>query len=144
MIDDQLEDNLGRLRSQVGQFGMKLEQYFQAIGQEFEEVQGRMRGEAEQQVRARLVIANIARMQDFEVTDEELDAELAKIAELYGDPEAGARPLPELNAAQRRVLMDELKFKKAVEYIYENAVVEEAAEEEAEAEGADAAAKEDE
>ncbi|MDR1272018.1 MAG: trigger factor [Clostridiales Family XIII bacterium] len=122
MIEDQLGDNLKNLESQIGQFGMKLDQYFGAIGQDIKEVKARMRGDAEKQVKARLVIANIARMEGVEASPEDLEEEFGKVAEVYGLEMDKVKEA--LGDAQRSVMKEEIKNRKAIEYIYDNAVVE--------------------
>jgi trigger factor len=61
-------------------------------------------------------------MEGFEATDEELDAEFARVGEAYGIEVDKVKEA--LGDAQRSVMKEEIRNRKAVDYIYDNAIVE--------------------
>ncbi len=73
------EDYAQRLQQQ----GLSLEQYFQFTGMTGEKFLEQMKPAAEKRIQSRLVLEAIVKAEDIKVTDEEYEAELAKMAENY-------------------------------------------------------------
>ncbi|MDO5573861.1 MAG: trigger factor [bacterium] len=73
------EDYAQRLQQQ----GLSLEQYFQFTGLTGEKFLEQMKPAAEKRIQSRLVLEAIVKAEDIKVTDEEYEAELAKMAENY-------------------------------------------------------------
>ncbi|MCL2111535.1 MAG: trigger factor [Clostridiales bacterium] len=124
MVDDQLEDMLKEFEQGVKQQGFKLEQYFQMTGQVPNELRERIKEDAYKRVKTKLIVQNIARLQGFEASEEEVEDELAKMAEQYGMEKEKLRDV--LGEFQIKLLKDDIKNKKAVDYIYANAITGEA------------------
>jgi len=120
MVEDQLEEMLREFEREIKQKGFKLEQYFQITGQAPNELRERIKEDAYKRVKMKLIIQNIARLQGFAASDEETEAELKKMAEQYGMEEDKLRDV--LGEFQIKLLIDDIKNKKAVDYIYENAI----------------------
>ncbi|MEX2104967.1 MAG: trigger factor, partial [Bacilli bacterium] len=78
-IDQMKEDFIGRLEQQ----GMNLDLYFQFTGSDESALREQFLSDAETRVRTNLVLEAIADKEAVEVTDEEVDAELNRLAELY-------------------------------------------------------------
>ena len=123
MVDDMLEDMLKEFEHNVQSQGIKLQQFFEMTGQAPAELRERMRQDAYRRVKMRLLVSGIARQEGFDATDEEVEEELAKMAEVYGmEPDKLREALGDF---QIKLLRDDIKSKKAVDYIYENAVASE-------------------
>ena len=73
------EDYAQRLQQQ----GLSLEQYFQFTGLTGEKFLEQMKPAAEKRIQSRLVLEAIVKAENFQVTDEEYDAELEKMAGMY-------------------------------------------------------------
>jgi trigger factor len=78
-VDNMLRDYDLRLR----QLGLNLELYYQFTGQTEEDLREQMKTDAETRVRNFLVLEAIAKAENLTVSDEEFEAELAKLAEMY-------------------------------------------------------------
>lgn len=78
-VDDDLRDFGYRLQSQ----GMNLETYMKYTGLDKDSVRGQFRPQAERQVKMRLALEKIAELENIVPTEEEIDAEIKKIAENY-------------------------------------------------------------
>jgi len=124
MVDDQLEEMLKEFERNVKDQGFKLEQYFQLTSQSPKELREQIRSDAYKRVKMRLLVAGIARQQGFEASDEDVDEELGKMAESYKMEKDNLREV--LGDFQVKLLRDDIKNKKAVDYIYEYAVAVEA------------------
>ena len=78
-LDAMVRDYETRLRYQ----GMDLEMFMKYTGQTIDTMKAQFRPQAEKQVKTRLALEKIAKLENFEATDEEIDGEYKKIAEAY-------------------------------------------------------------
>lgn len=83
MIDDEVEGMKKNLEQQVQSGGMTVEQYLQITGQKEEDLSKKMHEDAEKNLRAILVMEQIAKEEKIEVTDADVEFEMAKIADQY-------------------------------------------------------------
>lgn len=83
IITDEVEAMKENFAQQVQQNGLTLEQYYQITGQTPEQVEEKMRADAEINIRSVLCLQEIARVEELHVTDAEVEFELAKIAQQY-------------------------------------------------------------
>ena len=76
----QMMDDFGRrMQSQ----GLSMEQYFQFTGMTADKMMEDMKPQALKRIQTRLVLEKIAEVEDIQITEEETDAEIAKMAEAY-------------------------------------------------------------
>ena len=80
MVDTEVDRMLQEFEQRLQMQGMNLELYFQFSGQDEEALREQMKEEAEQRVRVSLTLEAIAKAENIEVTDEEVNAELEKMA----------------------------------------------------------------
>jgi trigger factor len=96
--------------------GMNLELYFQFSGQDENALREQMKEEAVIRVRTNLTLEAIAKAENLEVTDEEVDAELENMAGMYNmTVDSIKQALGGLEG-----IKSDLKLKKAVDFIVEN------------------------
>ena len=76
-IDDMMRDMEMRLRYQ----GLKMEDYCMYTGQTVEQMRDMYKDQATSRVKGQLVLEAIKKAENIEATDEEVDAEIAKVAE---------------------------------------------------------------
>jgi len=120
MVEDQLEEMLKEFERNVKEKGFNLEQFFQMTGQAPAELREKIKLDAYKRVKMKLIVQNIARMQEYEASDEEIEEELGKMAEQYGMEKDQLREV--LGDFQLKLLSEDIKNKKAVDYIYTNAI----------------------
>lgn len=78
-IDTYVQDFDYRLQSQ----GLNLQTYLQYAGMEMEKFRQTFQEQAERQVKLRLALEKIAQLEDFSVTEEDIEAEYKRLAEEY-------------------------------------------------------------
>ncbi|ALS26962.1 trigger factor [Paenibacillus cisolokensis] len=113
--DYMIRDFENRLRMQ----GMNLELYYQFSGQDEAQLREQMKGDAEKRVRNTLVLEQIAKVENIEVTDEDVQAELEKLAEQYKRPVDELKELFERNGTLDN-LKEDLSIRKTVRFLLEN------------------------
>ncbi len=83
IIHDEVEAMKENFAKQVQQNGLTLDQYYQITGQTPDDVEAKMKTDAEINIRSVLVLEKIAEVEELHVTEEEIEFELAKIAQQY-------------------------------------------------------------
>lgn len=79
-VNSMIRDFDARLRSQ----GMEMNMYLGYMGMDVEALKNMYRKDAEKRVKLRLALKKIAKLENITVTDEDVEAEFAKLSESYG------------------------------------------------------------
>jgi trigger factor len=98
-----------------------MEDYQRYLNKTEEELKEDMKPNAEREVRTELVLKAVAKAEGIEATEEDMDAEISRIAEMYSQDVETVRGI----FAQQETLpliAKDLQMKKAVEFLIENAV----------------------
>lgn len=114
-IDFMVRDFENRLRMQ----GMNMELYYQFSGQNESVLRGQMRSDAEKRVLNNLVLNEIAKAENIEVSDEEVTAELEKLAPQYSRSVEELRDLFERNGSIDS-LREDLQLRKTIKFLVDN------------------------
>ena len=83
MIDTQVGQMTQEFAQRLQSQGLSMEQYFQFTGLTADKMKEEMRPQAVKRIETRLVLEAIAKAENIEISEEKLDAELAKMAEMY-------------------------------------------------------------
>ena len=109
-----LDDFARRMQSQ----GLSMEQYMQFSGMTIDGLKEQVRPEAETRIKSSLVLEQIAKEENIEVSEDEINAEVEKMAAQYG---MEADKLKEyLGEAEKESIKRDLSVTKAVDLIMEN------------------------
>ena len=118
MLDTQCENMINEFAQRIAQSGLSMEQYMQFSGLTLDKLKEQVRPEAETRIKSSLVLEQIAKDENIEVTDEEIDAEVEKMAAAYG---MEADKLKEyMGDSEKESIARDLKVTKAVDLIMEN------------------------
>ncbi len=83
MVNNRLDDMMRQLDMQLQYQGLNLQGYLKMMGMEESQVRADYRENAQRDVKTQLVMDKIAQTENIEVTPEEYDSELARMAESY-------------------------------------------------------------
>ncbi|MDR2162750.1 MAG: trigger factor [Clostridiales Family XIII bacterium] len=122
MIENEKDSMVDEFASRLRQQGMDFEQYMKYIGEDVGDFREGRADDAKKRVKMRLIIKAIAKDQDFDASEDEIAEELNKMAEMYHMEPDKLKDV--LGEDQLDMLRDDIKNRKAVDYIYESAVVE--------------------
>ena len=115
-VDEMIRDFEARLRSQGLNVG--LNDYLQYMGMDMDSLRNVYRADAEKIVKRKLVLEAIAKKENIEVTDEDVEKEYADIAESYKiEVEQVKAAIP------AETIKSDLTVRKALEFVKENAVI---------------------
>lgn len=118
MIDTQCENMINEFAQRIAQSGLSMEQYMQFSGMTIDGLKEQVRPEAETRIKSSLVLEQIAKDENIEVSEDEINAEVEKMAAQYG---MEADKLKEyLGEAEKESIKRDLSVTKAVDLIMEN------------------------
>ncbi len=83
MYDNKLEDDVKDYENRLAQQGIPLDTYLQYMGSTRESFKESMRDNAVKQVKLQLAVEKIAELEKIEATDEEAEAQLKEMADMY-------------------------------------------------------------
>ncbi len=112
-IDEMVQDFAYRLQMQ----GLNLETYMQYTGSTVESFRETFKEQAEHQVKVRLALEKIAELENLTATEEDLEEQFKKAAEVYG---MELEKIKELLPADE--ISKDIAVNKAIDFVRENAV----------------------
>ena len=83
MVDTQVRQMINDFASRMQSQGLTMEQYFQFTGMTVEKMQEEMKPQALKRIQTRLVLEKIAEVENIQPTEEEVNEEISKMAEMY-------------------------------------------------------------
>lgn len=118
MIDTQCETMIEEFAQRIAQSGLSMDQYLQFSGLTVDGLKEQVRPEALTRIQSSLVLEQIAKEENIEVSDADVDAEIEKMAKNYG---MEADKLKEyMGEGEKESMKRELAITKAVELIMDN------------------------
>ena len=118
MIETQCENMINEFAQRIQQSGLSMDQYMQFSGMTLDKLKEQVRPEAETRIKSSLVLEQIAKDEKIEVSDEEVQAEIEKMAKAYG---MEADKLAEyMGDAEKESIKRDVAVTKAVDLIMEN------------------------
>ena len=118
MLDTQCENMINEFAQRIAQSGLSMEQYMQFSGLTLDKLKEQVRPEAETRIKSSLVLEQIAKDENIEVSEDEINAEIEKMAAQYG---MEADKLKEyLGEDEKESIKRDLSVTKAVDLIMEN------------------------
>ncbi|MFC0212641.1 trigger factor [Paenibacillus chartarius] len=120
MIETEIGQMLREFERRIRSQGMTLDLYYQFSGQNEEALKEQMRGDAEKRVRNNLVLEAIAKAENIEASDADVDAEIQKIADSMQRSVEEIRAVVEANGNIEGLKQD-IVARKTVDFLVANA-----------------------
>ncbi|PAE17329.1 trigger factor [Virgibacillus sp. 7505] len=117
MVDTELDRMVREFEQRLQMQGMTLEMYSQFSGQDEAALREQMKEDAGKRVKTNLTLEAIAQAENVEVTDEDVNAELEKMAEMY---QTDKEQLTQMLGGNTDAIKDDLKFQKAIDVLVDN------------------------
>ncbi len=118
MYENEINESIREFEYRLQSQGLSLEMYMQYTGMDKDAFRESYREQAEKKVKLRLVLEKIAELEAIEPTAEEIEAEYARMAEMYQiEPEKVKAFIPE------EALKQDLAVQKAMDLVKENAKI---------------------
>lgn len=123
LVERELDRMMGDMERFLRMQGLTLEQYMQMAGKSLKDIRQENREEGEKRVKANLTLDAIIKKEGIQAEEHEIDERIEKFAAGYKqDPEK----VKEMFASQGRIgiIEEEVKFRKAIDYLVAKAEVE--------------------
>ena len=120
MVETTKEQMMNEFAQQISYQGLSIEQYFQFTGMTKEKFMETATPEAERRIKSRLVLEAIAKTEDIQVSEDELNEELKKMADMY---QMDIEKLTEIvGESEKEAIKQDIAVQKAVDLVVEAAV----------------------
>lgn len=120
MIKTQVEDMVNDFARRIQSQGLTFEQYMQFTGSTLETVQEQMKPQALKRIQSRLVLEKVAETEKLEATDEKLNDEIKRMAEMYKMEADKFQDM--IGDFEREQMKKDLAVQEAVTFLAEHAV----------------------
>ncbi len=84
MIDDEVNNQIQQLASQLQNYGMSMTSYLEMMGKKVDDLKADYTEAAEKNIKMRLALAAVAKAEGLTATEEEINAEIEGLAAQYG------------------------------------------------------------
>ena len=118
MFVQETENSLRDMDNNLRMQGLDLSTYCKYTGMDLDALRAQMRPRAEKQVKVRLVLEKIAKLEKLTATKKDIEAEYKRIAEAYNVPVDNVKTM-----IDAKDIGEDLKVKAAIELVKEKAVI---------------------
>ena len=119
MVERQIDSMVRNFEARLAQQGLKLADFIKYTGQDEKSFRNQYREQAEKSVRANLVLEAVENAENFEATEEEIDAEIVKFAGQIGQDVENLKK--NLTEGDREYFKADVIRDKAVKFLCDNA-----------------------
>ncbi|RAK21354.1 trigger factor [Anoxybacillus vitaminiphilus] len=119
MVKNETDRMLREFEQRLQMQGLNLELYYQFSGQDEAALREQMKEDAEKRVRVSLTLEAIAKAENIEVTEDDVNKELEEMSKMYGiEVESLKNMLGSLEG-----IKEDLKLRKAIDFLVENSKI---------------------
>ena len=122
MLETQQRQMVDEFSQRITMQGMSMEQYMQFTGATYEKLIEQVKPQAEERIRARLVLEAIAKSENIVATEEDYEKEMKTMAEVYHMEIDKVKEL--MGEREKKNIMLDLAVRKAADFVAENAIEE--------------------
>ena len=120
MVETQIDTFIQNMEMNMARQGLNLNQYLEYTGDKIEDIRAKYQDDATQAVKNTLVLEAIAKAENIEISEADLEAEYARLAEIYKKEVAEIKTLLE-RSGEMQNMINSMKADKAVELLIANA-----------------------
>jgi trigger factor len=119
MVETQQRNMVNEFAQRMQYQGLTMEQYLKYTGSTVEKMMEQVKPQAEERIKSRLVLEAVAKEENIEASEDEVNAEIKKMADQYKMEESKVKEI--LGEGQLKQLRQDLAVQKAADFIVENA-----------------------
>lgn len=123
MVEDEITRMIQEIGQQLSYQGLTVENYLQYMGKDMSDMRNELREDAAKKVGTRIVLMSIIDKENIEVSEEEMEAELAKIAEAYKRDVEEIKNM--IGIENLTYFQKDVQITKAIDMLYDNAKIKE-------------------
>lgn len=119
MVDNQARSMIDDFANRISQQGLSMEQYMQFSGTTVDQMLEQMKPEALKRIQSTLVLEEIVKKENIQISEEDIDAEVERMAGMYGMEAAELKAY--MGESEKESMKMELGIQKAIEIIMDQA-----------------------
>lgn len=123
MVEDEITRMIQEIGQQLSYQGLTVENYLQYMGKDMSEMRNELRKDAAKKVGTRIVLMSIIDKENIQVSEEEMEAELAKIAEAYKKDVEEIKNM--IGIENLTYFQKDVQITKVIDMLYDNAKIKE-------------------
>lgn len=123
MVEDEITRMIQEIGQQLSYQGLTVDNYLQYMGKDMSEMRNELREDAAKKVGTRIVLMSIIDKENIEVSEEEMEAELAKIAEAYKKDVEEIKNM--IGIENLTYFQKDVQITKVIDMLYDNAKIKE-------------------
>ncbi|MCF0144492.1 MAG: trigger factor [Firmicutes bacterium] len=121
MVNSEIDSMMSEFDQQLRAQGMDLNTYLQYAGQDPAAFRETLKEDAFKKTKTRMLVAKIVDQEDFQVSDDEVNEQIEKMAQQYGLEKDKLMEM--IGAENVEAIRGDLKMSKAVDFMFEKAVI---------------------
>lgn len=121
MVEREIDRMVREVEQQMSSQGITMDMYYQFSGTDEKGLREQMKENAAKRVRGNLTLEAIANAENLEVTDEDVEKDIQETAENYKMPVEQVKQLLEMQGGTS-VIKEDLRIRKAIDFLVENGV----------------------
>ncbi len=118
MVETQQRQMINEFAQRLQMQGMNMDQYLQYTGGSVEQMMTQVKQQAIERIKSRLVLEAVAAAENIEASDEDVEAELERMAHQYSMEVGKLKEL--MSDAEKKQLKSDLAVQKAADFLVEN------------------------
>ena len=119
MVDTQIDAFIQNMEMNMARQGLSLNQYLEYTGEKIEDLRAKYQSDAEKAVKNTLVLEAVAKAEGIEISEEDLEKEYTRLAEMYKKEVSEIKDLLE-KSGEIENMINSMKSDKAVDVIIAN------------------------
>lgn len=123
MVEDEITRMIQEIGQQLSYQGLTVENYLQYMGKDMSEMRNELGKDAAKKVGTRIVLMSIIDKENIQVSEEEMEAELAKIAEAYKKDVKEIKNM--IGIENLTYFQKDVQITKVIDMLYDNAKIKE-------------------
>ncbi len=117
MVESEMQNMISEINQNLSQQGMNMEMFQQMTGKTMDDVKNDIREQAESRVKFQLILAEVVKAENIEISEDEVLDEMKEIATYYGKE---LDEIKKIFAGQEDRIKDDLASRKAIQLIKDN------------------------
>jgi trigger factor len=121
MVEHQLDELMDEFLQQLRYQGLSAEQYYEYAGKDAAAFRDGLKDNAYRKVKTRLLVRAVAEAEGLSADEDEIEKEIADMADMYKMDSAGLRA--SMGDAGVKMIRDDIRNRKAVDFLFASAVI---------------------
>lgn len=117
MVENELDRMMREFEQRMQSQGVTMDMYFQFSGQDKDGLRNQMKEDAVKRLRANLTLEAISKAENVEVSDEEADKEIEKMAETYNQSVEDIKNILTMQGGGTDAIKEDLRLRNTVDFL---------------------------